>query len=337
VRSDDAGTPRSILPALHCAQLWQDFNLGRSEAAETGAQALVELGQQFGNSMYVLEAVIVQISLALLRGDTRAAAARLAHADQLTDADDDVRRPRLSVMRGWLAACQGDFPSALKLLEPVAWGATSMFNYWPVSPCWTGLFFDIAADGADDAFAEVVVQIAELAAVRNPGVASFEGMALNVRGRSKGDLAMIADAADVLARRPRPILRAFGADGYGRALLADGQRAAALEQLDRAWEDYHRMDARVYRADVQRVLRETGVRRAKWSATATRPDTGWASLTDAERRVALLIAEGHTNRSAAAELGVSINTVGTHLRLAFAKLGVQSRVQLANLVRRAER
>jgi len=247
-----------------------------------------------------------------------------------------VRRPGLSVMRGWLAACRGDFAAALKLLEPVAWGATSMFNYWPVSPCWTGLFFDLAVDGADDTFAEVVIQIAELAAVRNPGVASFEGMALNVRGRGKGDLAMIADAADVLARSPRPILRGFGADGYGRALLADGQRTAALEQLDRAWEHYHRMDARMYRDDVQRVLREAGVRRAKWSMTGTRPDTGWASLTDAERRVALLIAEGHTNRSAAAELGVSINTVGTHLRLAFAKLGVQSRVQLANTLRRTE-
>ena len=335
-RSDDAGTARPVLPALHCAQLWQDFNLGRYDAAETGARTLLELGQQFGNGVYVLEAVIVQISLALLRGDTRAAATRLEYADQLTDPDDGVRRPGLSMLRGWLAACQGDFAAALELLEPVAWGATSMFNYWPVSPCWTGLFFDIATDGADEAFAEVVIQMAELAAARNPGVASFEGMALNVRGRGKGDLPMLADAADVLARSPRPILRAFGADGYGRALLADGQRAAALEQLDRAWEDYHRMDARVYRADVQRVLREAGVRRAKWTATGPRPQTGWASLTDAERRVALLIAEGHTNRSAAAELGVSVNTVGTHLRLAFAKLGVQSRVQLANTLRRAD-
>ena len=63
---------------------------------------------------------------------------------------------------------------------------------------------------------------------------------------------------------------------------------------------------------------------------AAAPATGWASLTDAERRVATLISEGHTNKSAASALGVSINTVGTHLRAVFAKLGVQSRVQLAN-------
>ncbi|MGI5240481.1 response regulator transcription factor [Dactylosporangium sp. CA-139066] len=41
---------------------------------------------------------------------------------------------------------------------------------------------------------------------------------------------------------------------------------------------------------------------------------------------------GHTNKSAASKLGVSVNTVGTHVRTIFAKLGVRSRVQLANLL-----
>jgi DNA-binding CsgD family transcriptional regulator len=90
------------------------------------------------------------------------------------------------------------------------------------------------------------------------------------------------------------------------------------------------MGARAFRGDVQRAMRQAGARRAKWSTAAAAPATGWASLTEAERRVATLISEGHTNKSAASALGVSINTVGTHLRAVFAKLGVQSRVQLAN-------
>ena len=53
--------------------------------------------------------------------------------------------------------------------------------------------------------------------------------------------------------------------------------------------------------------------------------------------MATLISEGHTNKSAASALGVSINTVGTHLRAVFAKLGVQSRVQLANCLAAHER
>ncbi len=336
VRSDAALTTGSILPALHYAQMWQDFNLGRSDDAESSARTLLDLGQQLGNGVYALDAIIVQISLALLRGDTRGAATLLAEADRLSDTDDDVRRPGLTVMRGWLAAARGDVATALEVLGPVASGAVSTCNYWPLWPCWMGLFFEIGAAAPDGAFSSVVVQVAELAASRNPGVASFEGVALSLRGREKGDLAMLAESARVLARSPRPLLRAYGADRYGRALLADGQQEAALAQLDQAWDDYDRMDARVYRDDVRRVLCEAGARRTNWPTAAPRPDTGWGALTGAERRVARLIADGHSNRSAAGELGVSVNTVGTHLRVVFGKLGVQSRVQLANALHRAE-
>jgi DNA-binding CsgD family transcriptional regulator len=96
---------------------------------------------------------------------------------------------------------------------------------------------------------------------------------------------------------------------------------------------YHRIDARVYRAGVQQFMRDAGVKRSQWIRAGARPESGPGSLTEAEQRVALLIAAGHSNRSAAAELGVSANTVGTHLRQVFAKLGVQSRVQLANALR----
>jgi DNA-binding CsgD family transcriptional regulator len=91
------------------------------------------------------------------------------------------------------------------------------------------------------------------------------------------------------------------------------------------------MGADARRAAVQRVMRQAGARRAKWvsdhNGSQTRP------LTEAERRVAYLIADGHTDKSAAKTLGISVNTIGTHLRSAYAKLGVQSRVQLTNALR----
>ena len=62
----------------------------------------------------------------------------------------------------------------------------------------------------------------------------------------------------------------------------------------------------------------------------------WNALTPAERRVALLIGTGHTNKSASTELGVSVNTVATHLRSVFAKLNIQSRVKLANELHKAD-
>jgi DNA-binding CsgD family transcriptional regulator len=88
------------------------------------------------------------------------------------------------------------------------------------------------------------------------------------------------------------------------------------------------------RAGVQREMRAAGLRRAWWPAAPPRQASGWAALTEAELRVARLITEGHTNKSAAAQLGVSPNTVGTHLRTVFGKLGVRSRVQLTNFMNR---
>lgn len=64
---------------------------------------------------------------------------------------------------------------------------------------------------------------------------------------------------------------------------------------------------------------------------------GWDTLTRAERRVAKLIADGHTNRSIASELVVSESTVATHLRSIFGKLGVASRVQLTVAIMHAQR
>ena len=44
-------------------------------------------------------------------------------------------------------------------------------------------------------------------------------------------------------------------------------------------------------------------------------------------------ADGRTDKAAARALGISVNTVGTHLRSIYSKLAVQSRVQLANALR----
>ena len=127
-------------------------------------------------------------------------------------------------------------------------------------------------------------------------------------------------------------MRALGAESFGRALLAAGDRKAALLQLDRAWDEYDCMGAWAGRAGVQRVMRDAGARPEKWTTSPEVVKTGWPSLTEAERRVAALIASGHTNKSAAKTLGVSVNTVGSQLRSIFAKLGIQSRVQLANVL-----
>ncbi len=63
-------------------------------------------------------------------------------------------------------------------------------------------------------------------------------------------------------------------------------------------------------------------------------ETGWQSLSKAERTVVGLVQKRLTNPQIAAQLYVSPRTVQTHLYNVFKKLGVKSRSELAALATR---
>jgi len=69
---------------------------------------------------------------------------------------------------------------------------------------------------------------------------------------------------------------------------------------------------------------------------SARAATGWGSLTEAEHSVAALVAEGLSNPAIASRLLVSRHTVESHLKHAYAKLGISSRVELAALALRED-
>lgn len=321
------------LPGLQNAQMWHDFLLGKLDEAETGAAAVHELGHQLGTNRYVLDAHIVRTGVALLRGDLDRAAAQLAATEALPGADPAVREPWLVVMSGWLAGRRGDLHTFMLTVDPVLSGAGSACRYWPLWPCWLGMFFEFGDQAGSEDFATRVAEAATHAARSNPGVASLEGIALQLRGVRDNDLDLLAQAASVLRASPRPVLRGGGAAAYGRALLAAGHRTDAITHLDRAWDEYDLMDARTDRGKVEQLMRDAGVHNTKWDAAPAEQTSGWTTLTPAEQRVAVLLSAGYTNKAAASQLGVSINTIGTQARSIFAKLGVQSRVQLANYLR----
>ena len=59
-----------------------------------------------------------------------------------------------------------------------------------------------------------------------------------------------------------------------------------------------------------------------------RPNSGWESLTPAEREVVRLVCDGLPNKDIATRLFVSPRTVHAHLAHVYTKLGLTSRVQL---------
>jgi DNA-binding CsgD family transcriptional regulator len=93
-----------------------------------------------------------------------------------------------------------------------------------------------------------------------------------------------------------------------------------------AWPVY---DGAVLAGALVRIDQNLAARPATAGAV---PIMGWPTLTEAERGVAEIIAEGVTNREAAARLYLSPHTIDYHLRQIFRKLGISSRVELARHV-----
>jgi DNA-binding NarL/FixJ family response regulator len=135
----------------------------------------------------------------------------------------------------------------------------------------------------------------------------------------------------VLHSSSRPLLYAAAAEDAGAELVRIDRGDEAVDQLNAAFDTYLHDEALADARRVGRELRRLGVERH--IVTRPRAKTGWDSLTDSELNVVNLIAQGATNRSVATQLHLSLNTVKTHVHNAFAKLGINSRAQLTQLMR----
>jgi len=188
----------------------------------------------------------------------------------------------------------------------------------------------IALAAGDLRLAAGTVAGAEERARRNPGIGSVRAAAAHARGLLDTDLASLTEACLLFDAGPRPVALASALEDLGIAQLRTGAPAAGVDTLGRALVQYTEAGATWDAGRVRRRLRANGVRRRL--VTSTRPNAGWAALTDSELAVVRLIAAGLTNRETAVRLFVSPHTVNSHLRHAFTKLGVKSRVELTRVV-----
>jgi DNA-binding CsgD family transcriptional regulator len=321
-------------PSLTEARMWQDFMLGRFDEADAGARTLARLSDELGTSTYRLETAMTLTLTALIRGDTARARELLDQAERDDRSDQLLRSPRLTLVRSLLAALDGHPDEGVRIIKPVMSTASSTRSYWPRLPEWMRVHAGMAIAAGDRDFGRETVVRATSAAERNPGSASLAGIALQVQGLIDGDADLLARAVDRLEASPRVMLLASALADYGALLLARGNQArgdpaGAAAALRRACSLYDKHGAVTLAAATARLLRRAGVA-ASVTVSPRRPDQGWGALTAAELAVAESISAGHTNRGAARALGISSNTVATHLRSIFAKLDIQSRVQLAN-------
>jgi DNA-binding NarL/FixJ family response regulator len=200
-----------------------------------------------------------------------------------------------------------------------------------------------AAEGALTEAIRLAREGASLAAARSqPG---YEVLALHTAVRF-GDRTAAGRLAELAATVNGP--RAPAAAAYAAALAADdgdalravsvqleqmGDLAAAADAVGHAAAAYrHRGEdaaARTAAARAQRLAEQCEGAHTPALAAAARP----LPLTDREREIVTLAAEGLSNRAIAERLVVSVRTVEGHLYRASAKLGTSVRAEFAALLR----
>jgi DNA-binding CsgD family transcriptional regulator len=190
----------------------------------------------------------------------------------------------------------------------------------------------VASAAGDAGLRARVLQATDLLDSEHPVIPLFTGVAGYARGILERDAQALVTAAELLQVSPRPLLYAAAAEDAGVELARTDRGDEALDQLNAAFDTYQHHEALADARRVGRELRQLGVQRR--IVSQPRAKAGWDSLTDSELNVVNLIAQGATNRSVAEQLRVSPHTVRAHLRNAFAKLGVSSRVELSQLAQR---
>ena len=149
-------------------------------------------------------------------------------------------------------------------------------------------------------------------------LARCRGLARAARGDVDGALSAFDDALAAHARACDPFHDARTRLALGRTQRGAKKRAAARATLEDALARFERLGAPLWAEQARCELARIGGRA---------PSRG--DLTEAEQRVARLVADGCTNREVAAALFLTEHTVETALTRIYRKLGVHSRTELA--------
>ena len=142
-----------------------------------------------------------------------------------------------------------------------------------------------------------------------------------------GDAAAAAELAEEAIAAAMPLDAAEARLLAGRAHAAAGATEAAKAMLQQLAADAARGGALRLGDAAARELRALGTRVAPRNRHAAGGD-----LTDRERTIAELVAEGRSNKQVAAELFLSEGTIENTLTRVYAKLGVRSRSELTRVL-----
>ena len=313
----------TLLPALFDLE-WRAGDWSAAEAYAMEVKAIFEDAQSASPAHHVFYArILLPTSLAGVDEARDLAAEGLRIADRQQDTTALKTRWAL----GHLELSRSDTAAAWRALEGLPEALESAGIH---EPGWQPILPDVvealvSLGRLDDAESVLRQLEQQAAALRHKWAkpAALRCRALLLLAREQSDEAAVAaeQAAAAFAELGFPLDRARALLAAGAARRRAGQRTRAADALKSAIGILDELGAPHWREQAENELRRASPR--------PRRDR---ELTEAERRVAALVAEGHTNREVAAQLFTTIRTVEAHLTRIYRKLGIRSRTQLARAV-----
>ncbi|MER5977709.1 AAA family ATPase [Streptomyces sp. NPDC001857] len=267
--------------------------------------------------------------LALVETGRTRQARRLADGFDLRQAPDSWELNRFLYARGVLRLTEGDLTGALHDFLECGRRQSARTVLSPVVTPWRSAAAVCRLALGDRREALALAQ-EELRLARVWDTPRTTGRALRVLagvtgGRRGAELA--DDAVGVLRDTPAGAELTAALLTQGRLLTTAGDRSRGRDVLREAAEHAERLGAVRLRTRAEEALRAGGARRT----AAAR--TGSGALTDSERRIAELAADGRTNTEIADLLHIARRTVETHLTSTYRKLAIRRRTELPTALR----
>lgn len=323
------GAPAATL--FHLGALAEiQFCTGDWMRSYAAAAEMVDLARATGNQPHAGYGLVGQARVEAAQGRRDACEAHVLEAvSTSTSFDSDYLYVYAAGVRGSLELGLGRPGAAYAHLAPL--------TDWLMTRGWIGMLNKerfggdlveaaILVDALEEA--ERLVSIFEAIAEHADHTGARASMA-RCRGLlAKDDAAEshFREALTLHARTTTPFEAARTELVFGAWLGERDRTRDALAHLRRAHVTFARLGATPWEQRTRRELRTAG------DATVQTSERLLDSLTVHELQVAFVVAEGASNKEAAAALFVSPKTVEFHLGRAYRKLGIRSRAQLTRIV-----
>lgn len=306
-----------------------DFRIGRWDASAAGVSEAVRLAEDTAQPTLIAFCVVTLARLEAARGSTESCRAHVRQCVELAMrfGVGSLHAYAMSVS-GLLELGLGNIGSAVSRLEQVAGLVERQGLREPGVIHWRpDLVEAYALAGRPEDARRALAALDE--EVGRTDRLWARAAAERCRGMLDDDFeASFSRALEVHDRLAMPFERARTQLRLGERIRRAKRSSDAREPLREALDVFESLGAAPWAGQARAELAATGERSRR------RVEAGLGDLTPQELRIAVLVAEGATNREAAAALFLSPKTVGYHLGKVYGKLGINSRAQLAALVAR---